>query len=146
MSSAGEDLIKKIEAMEIDYERQFRTAFRAINQLSDKSGEPRVNRRQKLVLWIGILIICAMGVYPPWLNLIEIKGFHIQELGRYSWFFRPPNLQIYDVIIDGKDPHEKILTYGEVGTYKVQIDFSRLLIQWVCIAVLTLGFFIHAEE
>jgi hypothetical protein len=62
------------------------------------------DNRQRVIIWIGILLVLAAGAYPPWTH------------GKNSldWLFAK--------------------TYGPA-----HVDFTRLLIEWIMIAIVTAG-------
>jgi len=78
-----------------------------------------MNRNQKIVLYIGLLLILAMSAYPPWLS-IETKTttpFYsdtITRPGSYGFILAPP-LQA------------------------VVIDLRRLGVQLVAVSIITVG-------
>lgn len=57
-----------------------------------------MNDAQRLVLWLGLAVMLAMGVYPPWIHTLQGAGekpFTAEVAGRfdddgYGWIFSPP--------------------------------------------------------
>ena len=43
-----------------------------------------MNGKQKVVLWIGVLIFLLMGIFPPWVHVFNQKGYFWQEDAGYS--------------------------------------------------------------
>ena len=77
--------------------------------------------RAMRVMWVGITIIVAMGLFPPWIEIRTSSssppntGF-TQYISRgYSFLFAPPS---------------------ESSAF---IDLSRLITQWVIVGAITLG-------
>ena len=68
-----------------------------------------MSKKQKIVLWIGLVLFVLMAISPPWGQHIE--GTWYSE--RYALILDPP--------FDGS------------------IDWSRLSLQWVIVAALTAG-------
>lgn len=76
-----------------------------------------MNKKQKIILWIGIIIIVLMGLFPPYERAIILPSFGPDDPSvriSYGFLFEPP-------ILD------------------VKIDFARLAIQWIIVSVLTAG-------
>jgi hypothetical protein len=44
-----------------------------------------MNRKQKIVLWIGIVIIVLMCLFPPWVRVIEIEGSRLLGTTLYEF-------------------------------------------------------------
>ena len=76
-----------------------------------------MNRKQIIVLWIGIAAIVFMGIVPPW--VVSIQGA-IEQRG-YGFILIPP---------------EK---YCHINT-------SRLYVQWIMVAVATGGFIVTFKD
>lgn len=74
-----------------------------------------MNDKQKKALWLGIAIMAAMGIYPPW--NFQSSQASIPELIGYSWIFLPAR------------------TWTEANV----IDVTRLTIQWIVVALITAG-------
>ncbi len=72
-----------------------------------------MNKKQLISLWIGIIAIVLMGLYPPWMMT---GGGSILGFGKwgYSFIMNPP--------------HEAC-----------RIDTSRLGVQWAMVAAVTGG-------
>lgn len=102
-----------------------------------------MNKNQKIALWVGIAVFVAVGLYPPWVKVVESgphKGKY--DLG-YGLIFDPPPY-IKSVSTEQSDKFdfssvEDYMREKEKDITPVQIDLTRLLIQWVVVAVITLG-------
>jgi hypothetical protein len=58
-----------------------------------------MNKKQKIIILIGILITVAMGLFPPWLHTVVLDG--LPATGYYHWlFYKPPIDDIYWMRID----------------------------------------------
>lgn len=80
-----------------------------------------VNTKQKMVLWVGIVVVIVMGLIPPWC------GFHTAFAG----FDNPPLFF----------PSPTAVGYDWIWSKGNQVDVIRLAIQWFMAAVLTAGLF-----
>lgn len=78
-----------------------------------------MNERQLTAMWIGIIIIVVMCIFPPWYQPNMVKGTH-SKWG-YSFVFTPPevNKSIY-----------------------VMINMPQLFIQCVIVGLITTGYII----
>jgi hypothetical protein len=89
-----------------------------------------MNLKQKICLWIGIGLIVLMGFYPPWVLPYNVKGVKNRINAGYKPILKPP-------IRETKDGEFKF------GT---SIDFSRLGVQWVLVAIVTGGLLITFKD
>jgi hypothetical protein len=80
----------------------------------------RLNSKQKSALWLGTTILVAMGSYPPW------QSGPGGAPADYALIFKPPQS------LPGQPP--------------MQIDFSRLLLQWAMVAFVTSSMVLTRHE
>lgn len=80
-----------------------------------------MNKKQKKILWIGIIIIALMGMFPPY-NYEVGFGFGGKKHVSYDFFLSPPY-------------HSS-----------AELDFARLTIQWIIVSVLTAGAIYSTKE
>src|SRR5579871_3995175 len=73
-----------------------------------------LNSKQKTGLWMGIAMAIAMGVNPPW-----VEGGPGGAPGPYAPIYAPPP--------------------SAAGHQPMQIDYSRVLMEWAMAAFLTVG-------
>lgn len=96
-----------------------------------------MNRKQKVVIWLGALLIVAMGVYPPWVKIGNFDREATRLQARqyvYGWIFHPPPAAGKINEADSGNLAEEI---GDTFSWIIQLDLARLLVQWatVCFAV-----------
>ncbi len=77
-----------------------------------------LNENQKLFLWLGIAIIVAMGLYPPWKFINESPT-------SFGFLYMPPSV---------------------VGQPPVKLDISRLLVEWSLVGFVTAGLIVTAQN
>ena len=75
-----------------------------------------MNKKQKICLWMGIIVIVLSGIYPHWMITIESPA-----RGESGFI--------------GKGRHFLLHQYNK----QWQIDTSRLSVQWIIVAVITGG-------
>ena len=68
-----------------------------------------VRPRQKIIVWLAVLLIAGMGLYPPWVSVRGLARFRTPA--GYHWLFSPPSA----------DP--------------IELDVARLLVQWLLVIV-----------
>ena len=119
-----------------------------VSSIEEKQGHPNsikedriMNDKQKKCLWLGIVLIVVMGLFPPWICEREHKrsrGFgngdkweYTIEPGHYSWIGSPP-----------KAEH---LGSGRFLRPKC-IDLYRLGIQYFIVATVTTGLIIALRD
>lgn len=86
---------------------------RRLYQFYDFVGFKRdrnMNKKQRIILWIGIIIVVLMGLFPP-LHHTETRG----------------------------GPGPFFLDYDFLLNTRRELDFARLITQWIIISVLTAG-------
>jgi len=105
-----------------------------------------MNRKQKVVLWIGILTILFMSAYPPWVEK-EIKmtptySYTITRPGHYGFIFNPPlqaDLSAKPPSVQEYEYEGFVLEQPPDGNLSWRIDLCRLGVQWVTVLVVTVG-------
>ena len=86
--------------------------------------------KQKTILWIGIVLIVIMGLYPPWIITGSWQGGQTENPGGYYFLTNPPT------------PDYKETT----GIPGAKVDFSRLVIQWIIVVVIAGGLIISVRS
>ena len=87
-----------------------------------------VNLKQKIVVWVGLAVIVAMGVRPPvsYVRTTLHEGGHdVEYFAGYAWIFKAGELF---------HPEGKSFFF----TYH-HLDVARLLVQWAMVAIVALG-------
>ena len=69
-----------------------------------------LSRKKAYLLWIGVALVLAMAIFPPWEHRPVLRYAMTAPAG-YSWIFLPPKLD------------------------NVRVDITRLGIQWFAVAV-----------
>lgn len=77
-----------------------------------------MNKKQKIVLWVGIAIFVLMELFPPWMAANPQGGNYIAA--GYGFILNPPHFQSEEL-------------------WRCRIDFPQLLAQWAMVAVVTGG-------
>ncbi len=80
-----------------------------------------MNKKQKSCLWIGILAIVLMGIFPPWqyIKPVPSNRLVLDSDAGYAPIFKPP-------------PHGS--AFGTI------IDIRRLAVQWIIVVIFFGGF------
>ncbi|NQV03534.1 MAG: hypothetical protein HQ542_12870 [Bacteroidia bacterium] len=77
----------------------------------------KLNKIQKRILWIGILILVAITAYPPWTAVTNPPEYDVTIAIGYGLFLHPPNSPL------GYESY-------------VVINYWRLFLQWAGLAIL----------
>jgi len=79
-----------------------------------------MDKKQTKIMWIGIIVFVLMGLFPPYevIRKVDQAGRIIEGPIKYEFFLSPPG----------------------------DIDFTRLIIQWVIVSVLTVGAIYSTRE
>ena len=86
-----------------------------------------MNRKQKICLWVCIIIIVVMGIYPPWVMPATFKHVDGHTAKHRSYYG-------YHPIWEG------------IGNSKASIDFHRLGLQWAIVSVITGGLIVTFKD
>ncbi len=88
-----------------------------------------MNRKQKICLWIGIIVIVLMGIFPP------------LKFGCYQ----PDAVWAVDMSLWARRFH----SFGYERLWMLEepeIGFSKLLIQWSIVAIATVGLLLTFKD
>lgn len=81
--------------------------------------------KQRKLLLVGIAAAVLMGVFPPWTDSFRYEQAHSQGAAGYAFIFDPPKAEIM---------------------HTVSIDVSRLVVQWVVVALAVGGGMLFLRE
>ena len=87
-----------------------------------------MNKKQNICMWIGIIVIALMWLYPPWKYTIVLVGSNTtyDVPTGYYFIFAPPSVRIF-----------WSLRARELQSVVTGIDFSLLDFQCVMVALAT---------
>jgi hypothetical protein len=90
-----------------------------------------LNKNQKIVLWVALGIIVLMGLFPPWINTMNISNKNLSSnlikefaAGYHLIFISPTKNGWTDS--DG-------LWY----MYSFSLDYGRLFLQWLMVILVS---------
>ncbi len=84
-----------------------------------------MNKPQRIVLSVGLIIVALMAIYPPWTSTLNgNSGIHHERPHSYGLIFYPPE------------------TKHDLAIYGVKIDFGRLAVQMLSVISITAVAFI----
>ena len=81
-----------------------------------------MNKTQLLIMWVGIAIVVLMGIFPPWATIVQATHHYLG----HSFILLTPRLR----------PNATIIF----------IDLTRLLPQWIMVAVIVGGMIISFKD
>lgn len=88
-----------------------------------------MNNIQKIILWIGIITIVLMGLFPPWHYKIEYQIIQGQSDYGYKFILTPVQLPNPD--------------YKDI---KAIINIRRLFIQCFIVGLITTGLIVTLQD
>lgn len=83
------------------------------------------SKGQRFMFWSGLFGFIVIGLFPPWIGVYHSRQGYVvmsQDLG-YSFIGDPPRKE----------------RNGYRDFHEVEVDGTRLLIEWVCLLALTAG-------
>jgi hypothetical protein len=105
-----------------------------------------MDQQQKIVVWVGLIVIVAMGIYPPWIESLDTTflsdGLKVgPRSGGYHWIFRPPEVPQWAWSRKSEQLKTEVL-------WNHSLDVPRLLVQWamVCFVVGGLVWTLKADK
>ena len=81
---------------------------------------------QKIVMWVGIIAVVGMGLYPPWTTKFTRTGLSACHY-KYNPIHKAPHFTL-------DHPGSENMSLG-----RGYIDIHRLLVQWAMVAFITGG-------
>ncbi len=96
-----------------------------------------MNRKQIIVLWIGIAAIVIMGIFPPWILNAEGASLMIQTQREISELSNQ-NFHTYHFILSG--PRVKNVSF------LLRVDLPKLSVQWITVAAITGGLLVTFRD
>ncbi len=108
-----------------------------------------MNKKQKAVVLIGIVVIISMALVPPWKAILDIDGpggTHSERALKYRYFRDrisvANNIHALEKLFSGPYKNAPLRSFSYTITY----DYTRLAFQWALILFLTAGFLLFFSE
>lgn len=116
-----------------------------------------MNRNQKIVIGVGVLIILIMGLFPPWVITSHVEPASESRISmelKYAPIFKIPTSEAFQDVLGfrqeaareqsprASDWDSYILRWRE----EAALDVSRLLIQWVTLVMGVVGLVLILKE
>ena len=105
-----------------------------------------MNRKQRIVISIGIFLVVLSGLFPPYEGELRSEGDTLKKYMGYHFLFLPPNERAVYIAVFNRTPKSRSCGYfqSKLNSYIVA---SRVWVQFVTIVVATIGFlFLFAEK
>ena len=81
-----------------------------------------LNKRQTTALWVGIILVALMCLFPPWLYTLQAPNMgQVTNPAGYAFVFAPP---------------ERVV---DASAFGIRVDTDRLLIQLLAVSIVTAG-------
>jgi hypothetical protein len=92
-----------------------------------------MNLKQKLVIWIGLLVVAQIGVYPPWIQEFNDGELHLGPTASvHHWVFSPPGPPSW--VWDRESARVKSSVL-----WNSRLDVARLLDEWATTVLVFAG-------
>jgi len=113
-----------------------------------------MNLAQRVVIAVGLLVIAAMGLFPPWLADRSVRPGWLTERRGYHFVSSPPQpeAEFTDEYLDSLPLLDQLIGVGtadsddviagrarEKRQHNVRIDFATLGLQVSAIVIFTVG-------
>jgi hypothetical protein len=95
-----------------------------------------MNRNQRIVLLSALGLVLFVGLYPPWLFVLELGGIHDSKQAGYSFLLSPPQIPPDVPSSDGIFKYDGVF-HVEDGSIQVRMDFERLEVEWITLVIAT---------
>ncbi len=90
-----------------------------------------MNKKQLIVMWVGIAIVVLMGIFTPWVAIEEATHHYLG----YRFILSPPDETWFLHLRDKPG-------IDQIGI----VDFTQLLIQWIMVSVIVGGLIITFKD
>ena len=98
-----------------------------------------MNRKQKIVIYIGIFLILVIGLFPPYIGVYYSEDYNIQRFIGYHFLFSSPSSNTIAKIFGYKDA-------GPIYCYSSFIDKTRISIQMFICFLLIIGILVLLND
>lgn len=106
-----------------------------------------MNRRQLIAMWIGIIIVVAMCICPPWIETTHVP--HFGEGSRpagYRLIFSRPTCPRSLGVLTLTDRRGRLYDDLYTVALSIEIDVVRLVVQEAAVAVVFGGLFVSLRD
>lgn len=102
----------------------------------------RMNKKQRIIIIIGLGIILLMGLIPPWKCAISVPKFtRVERPAGYGFIFYPPS-----PVEVAKSGEFESSFMSKPSYWSVRLDVTRLFIQWAVVAIAMAGICLVLKE
>jgi hypothetical protein len=105
-----------------------------------------MNAKQIRILWIGIIIVVIMGLFPPVVGSYALRerGFRVYAGPRYDFLLTSSGAGL-KITGDMKPVDAEYVSRNRRNWIDV-IDFQKLLIQWSIVAAIAAGAIVSIKD
>ena len=93
-----------------------------------------MNRRQKVVVVIGVILVLLCGLFPPFEGECRLRGENLKAFVGYRFLFSPPSQDEVWSVIGGLAAADRYSSHIE--TQRVWLQFATVIIATVGLVVL----------
>jgi len=107
--------------------------------------EEEMNKRQQIIISVGILLVILSGLFPFYEGEFRREGANLEKYMGYHFLFLPPNERdVYEAVL-GRTPSSTI-SHGHLSVCSSHIITSRVWLQIVTVVVASLGLLVLFAE
>jgi hypothetical protein len=94
-----------------------------------------MNQKQRKIILIGIGLIIISVIFPPWKETMIVQGNKVELESTFYRFILTPPREVY------KSQDGQV-----VGLKEGRIDATRLILQWIFIALVIGGIILYLKD
>ena len=91
-----------------------------------------MNRRQKVVVVIGVFLVIASGLFPPYEGEVRRSGDNLKGFVGYGFLFSPPSQQDVSKALGGPE----FLCSSQIETQRVWLQLATVIVATLGLVVL----------
>jgi hypothetical protein len=119
----------------VDYQIGFCYLFWAF---STDLLEDEMNKKQRIILSIGILLVIVNGLFPPYEGELRRQSDNLKNYMGYHFLFTPPTERdVYEAILGRRASNT--ISHIKLSMFSSHIITSRVWVQVVTVVVATVG-------
>ncbi|MBI5814993.1 MAG: hypothetical protein HZB29_05225 [Nitrospinae bacterium] len=96
-----------------------------------------MGRKHSMMIWAGIAVIALMGLFPPWMVTWGPAG-GVTAPGGHAFIFSSAD-SIQASVLGQMGIKLAGASQQMAASYGIKLDFMRLLVQWIVVAVVMGG-------
>jgi len=104
-----------------------------------------MNKRQRIIITIGIFLVILSGLFPSYKGEYCSGGGNLKKYMGYYFLFLPPTERDVYEALTGEMPHSAT-DQASLSEFSSYIIISRFWVQFITVVIVTLGLFVLFGE